>query len=192
MGRITPRTYAFKILDSQSDRHIVQILNKDENDCLLHILAIPNYRLQSADKTVITFSERPAGQPESAARFVYAGKNWGEEFVYGKAKALELAKAGSTPVLFAPVEMPLKVAEPIKSVDEPAVRELKRAPIKAINRTGEEAQLAEVVTPPPTQTEVAAVSPAPTIPEATLPATATSVAPDALVGFITGLSPSVG
>src|ERR1041385_358612 len=37
-------TYVFKILDSQSDRHIVQIFNKDETIIYATILAIPNYR----------------------------------------------------------------------------------------------------------------------------------------------------
>ena len=181
-GVLPAGTYVFKILDSQSDRHIVQILNKDETTVYSTMLAIPNYRLQETDKTVITFSERPAGQPEALRAWFYPGRNWGEEFVYGKAKAVELAKASSTPVLFAPIEMPLEVAKPIKSVDEPVVVELKRAPIKAVNPTGEEAQLAEVVTPPPTQTEVAAVSPAPTAPEATLPATASPLPLMVLVG----------
>src|SRR4029079_12606649 len=38
-------TYVFKLLDSASDRHIVQIFNKDETHLYSTILAIPNYRL---------------------------------------------------------------------------------------------------------------------------------------------------
>ena len=149
-------TYVFKILDSQSDRHIVQIFSKDEKTIYATILAIPNYRLKATDKTVITFSERPAGQPEALRAWFYPGRNWGEEFVYPKAKAIALAKATNTPVLFTPVEIPLEVAEPIKSADAPVVAELKRAPIMAIKPTGEEVQLAQVVTPPPAaETEVA-------------------------------------
>ena len=49
-------TYVFKILDSQSDRHIVQIFNQDETHVSTTILAIPNYRLKTTDKTVITFA----------------------------------------------------------------------------------------------------------------------------------------
>src|SRR5689334_3915175 len=48
-------TYVFKLLDSASDRHIVQVFNKDETHVYSTILAIPNYRLQATDKTVITF-----------------------------------------------------------------------------------------------------------------------------------------
>src|SRR5438105_13872850 len=141
-GVLPAGTYVFKILDSLSDRHIVQIFNQDETTVYATILAIPNYRLQATDKTVMTFRERPAGQPEALRAWFYPGRNWGEEFVYPKAKAIELAKATNIPVLFTPVDIPVEVTAPIKSVDEPVVVELKRAPILAIKPTGEEVQLA--------------------------------------------------
>jgi len=171
-------TYVFKILDSQSDRHIVQIFNQDETTIYATILAIPNYRLRATDKTVITFRERPAGQPEALRAWFYPGRNWGEEFVYPKARAIELAKDTNTPVLFTPAEITVEVAEPIKSVDEPVVVELKRAPIMAIKPSGEEVQLAEVVTPPPA--EIAETHPA----TETLPATASAVPLIALFGLL--------
>src|SRR5712692_6706298 len=59
-GVLPAGTYVFKILDSQSDRHIVQIFNKDQTTVYATILAIPNYRLKATDKTVMTFRERPA------------------------------------------------------------------------------------------------------------------------------------
>jgi hypothetical protein len=179
-GVLPAGTYVFKILDSQSDRHIVQIFNKDETKIYATILAIPNYRLRATDKTVITFRERPAGQPEALRAWFYPGRNWGEEFVYPKARAIALAKATNTPVLFTPVEMPLEVAEPIKSADAPVVLELKRAPIMAIKPTGEEVQLAEVVTSPPAQPEAAVAS----VPEKTLPATASPLPLIALLGLL--------
>src|SRR5438045_2138664 len=154
-GVLPAGTYVFKILDSQSDRHIVQIFSKDELTVYATILAIPNYRLKATDKTVMTFRERPAGEPEALRAWFYPGKNWGEEFVYPKAKAIALAKATNTPVLFTPVEIPLEVAEPVKLADQTVVVEMKRAPIMAIKPTGEEVQLAQVVTPPPANAEVA-------------------------------------
>jgi hypothetical protein len=175
-------TYVFKILDSQSDRHIVQIFNKDETTIYATILAIPNYRLKATDKTVITFSERPAGEPEALRAWFYPGRNWGEEFVYPKAKALELAKTTHTPVLFTPAEVPVEVAEPIKTADEPVVLTLKHAPIMAFQPTGQEVELAQVVTPPPpAQVEVATDS-APTA--ATLPATASELPLTLLLGLL--------
>jgi hypothetical protein len=148
-------TYVFKILDSQSDRHIVQIFDKDETTIYATILAIPNYRLQATDQTVITFRERPAGQPDALRAWFYPGRNWGEEFVYPKAKALELARIANTPVLFTEAEIPAEAAAPIQSADEPVVIALKQAPIMAAKPTGEEVEMAEVVTPPPAETDVA-------------------------------------
>src|ERR1700730_3893556 len=98
-GVLPAGTYVFKILDSSSDRHIVKIFNKDETMIYATILAIPNYRLKATDKTVVTFRERPAGQPEALRAWFYPGRNWGEEFVYPKAKAVELAKETKTPGL---------------------------------------------------------------------------------------------
>ncbi len=151
-GVLPAGTYVFKILDSQSDRHIVQIFNKDETTIYATVLAIPNYRLKATDKTVITFRERAAGEPEALRAWFYPGRNWGEEFVYPKAKAMELAKSTKIPVLFTAAELPVEVAEPIKTADAPVVMELKRAPIMAIKPTGEEVQLAVAVTPPPVMT----------------------------------------
>lgn len=174
-------TYVFKILDSQSDRHIVQIFDKGQTTVYATILAIPNYRLQATDKTVITFKERPSGQPEALRAWFYPGRNWGEEFVYPKAKALELAKATNTVVLFTPVEIALEVTAPIVSADEPPVMELRRAPIMAIRPTGEEVEIAEVVTPPPAPVEVAATTPVAT---KTLPGTASLLPLLALFGLL--------
>jgi hypothetical protein len=166
-GVLPAGTYVFKILDSQSDRHIVQIFSQDELTVYATILAIPNYRLKATDKTVMTFRERPAGQPEALRAWFYPGRNWGEEFVYPKAKAIEIAQETHTPVLFTEAEIPLEVAVPIKTADEPVVVQLKQAPIMAIQPTGEEVKLAEVVTPPPA--EVAAVETPETLPKTASP-----------------------
>jgi hypothetical protein len=179
-GVLPAGTYVFKILDSLSDRHIVQIFNKDETVIYATILAIPNYRLQATDKTVMTFSERPAGEPEALRAWFYPGRNWGEEFVYPKAKAVVLAKASKVPVLFTPVDIPLEVAVPIKSAAEPMVMELKRAPIMAIQPTGEEVQLAAVVTAPPADKAVAMAP----VAEATLPSTGSSLPLIGLAGLM--------
>ena len=180
-GVLPAGTYVFKILDSQSDRHIVQIFSKDEKTVYATILAIPNYRLRATSKTMMTFRERPAGQPEALRAWFYPGKNWGEEFVYPKAKAIELAKITKTPILFAAVEIPVEVTEPAKLADPPVLMQLRQAPIMAIKPTGEEVQLVEVVTPPPALAETQVAStPAAT----TLPATGSTLPMIGLFGLI--------
>ena len=183
-GVLPAGTYVFKILDSMSDRHIVQIFNKEETQVYATILAIPNYRLKATDKTVITFRERPAGQPEALRAWFYPGRNWGEEFVYPKAQAIALAKSTKTAVLFTEVEIPLEVTEPVKLADSAVVVELKQAQVMAIQPTGEAVVLAQVVTPPPAAEMQVAMAQAPSTPERMLPATASSVPLIGLFGLL--------
>ena len=177
-GVLPAGTYVFKILDSQSDRHIVQIFNKDETQVFATILAIPNYRLKVTGKTVVTFRERPAGEPEALRAWFYPGENYGEEFVYPKARAMQLAKETNTPVLFTAADVPLEVAEPIQKADEPVVVQLKQVPVMAVQPTGEEVEVAQVVAPPPAEVaEVAA-------PATVLPATSSTLPLIALLGLL--------
>ena len=175
LGSAAGRHHVFKLLDSQSDRHIVQIFNKDETQVIATILAIPNYRLRATGKTVVTFRERPAGEPEALRAWFFPGENYGQEFVYPKARAVELAKEVNTPVLFTAAEIPLEVAEPIKTADEPVVVQLKQAPVLAIQPTGEEVELAQVVAAPPADEPLA---------QATLPATSSTMPLIALLGLL--------
>jgi len=164
-------TYVFKLLDSQSDRHIVQIFNKDETHVYSTILAIPNYRLKATDKTVMTFAERATGEPQAIRAWFYPGDNSGQEFVYPKKRAIVLAKITNVPVLYIPDEIAPNYVAPITTVIDPPVIALREAPIKAIKPTGETVEIAEVVVPPPTQT-------------ASLPKTASDVPFLAMIGFL--------
>jgi hypothetical protein len=163
-------TYVFKLVDSESDRHIVQVFNQAEDHVFTTILAIPNYRLRATGKTVLTFKERGEGQPQAIHAWFYPGQEWGEEFVYPKARALELAKIVQEPVLATPAELPA----PIET--------LKTAPIIAVKPTGEEVAVTEVVQAPPA--EVASEQPAPAAAPETLPHTASPLPLVALVGLL--------
>jgi hypothetical protein len=162
-------TYVFKLLDSASDRHIVQIFNQAEDHVFTTILAIPNYRLRSTGKTVLTFRERGEGQPEAIHAWFYPGHEWGEEFVYPKTRALELAKIVNEPVLATPIDLPAPVEA------------LKTATVIAVKPTGEEVAVEEVVQAPPV--EVAAAE-TPAAAPATLPQTASHLPLVALIGLL--------
>lgn len=79
---LAPGTYVFKLADSQSDRHIVQIFTEDQREIVATVLAIPAYRLTPTDDTLITFEERAAGTPEAVKRWFYPGDLNGVGFVY--------------------------------------------------------------------------------------------------------------
>jgi hypothetical protein len=164
-------TYVFKIFDSNSDRHIVQIFNQDETHVFTTILAIPNYRLKATDKTVITFRERPAGEPTALRAWFYPGREWGEQFVYERPRAIQLAAEANEPVLSTPIEL---TAAPVEV--------LKTAPIEAVNPNGETVDTALVVEPPPAPVSVP-VAAAPVL-VASLPKTAGNLGLVGLVGMM--------
>jgi hypothetical protein len=131
-------TYVFKIMDSLSDRHIVQIWSQDETHVFTTILAIHNFRLKPTDKTVLTFRERPAGEPEALKAWFYPGREYGEEFVYERPRAIQLAKETNEAVLSTPLALDTAPAESLKT-----------APVEAVNPTGETVSATQIVEAPP-------------------------------------------
>lgn len=99
-GKTLPAgTYMFKLADSPSNRHIVQIFDKDGTKIYATLLAIPNERLEPSDKPVVMFSERPAGTPAAVKAWFYPGNTIGDEFIYPRRQALEIARATNQSVL---------------------------------------------------------------------------------------------
>ena len=88
---LEPGTYVFKLADSQSDRHIVQIFNGDERHIITTILAIPNYRLRPRGHTELDFWETPAGMTPAVRAWFYPGDNFGQEFAYKPLMAVQIA-----------------------------------------------------------------------------------------------------
>lgn len=108
-GTVLPAgTYVFKLADDAGDRKIVQIFNADETQVIATILAISDSRDTPSDKTIVTFDERPLGEPEALQSWFYPGDTDGLAFVYPKQKATQLAQVNSKPV----PSMPDEVTEP--------------------------------------------------------------------------------
>jgi len=114
-------TYVIKLLNSQSDRHIVQIFNADETQLQTTILAIPNYRLQPTGKTVFSFWETPPGQPKALRAWFYPGDNFGQEFAYPKSAAVQIAAVShqQVPTTEATQQTELPQAEITQTQPEP-------------------------------------------------------------------------
>ena len=82
-GQVLPAgNYVFQLADNQADRNIVQIFNEDKTHLIATLQAIPAYRLEPSDDTVITREEAPAGRPEVLSRWFFAGDLRGVGFVY--------------------------------------------------------------------------------------------------------------
>jgi len=165
-GQILPAgTYTFKLLDSPSDRHIVQIFNADGSQIIATILAINNYRLRPTGETVVKFVERPGDNPEAIKAWFYPGDNFGQEFVYPKQRAIQLAAAANEPVPALAVE----------------TTDLKTAPIVAVTPQQEELPVSQVIQTTPPVTE--ATTPTPVAETEQLPKTGSSIPLLALLGF---------
>ncbi len=145
-GQVLPAgTYTFKLADSLSDRHIVQIFNADGTQIIATILAINNYRLQPTGETIVKFAERPGDAPEALKAWFYPGDNFGQEFVYPKQRAIQLALASNEPV-------PALTAE---------TTDLKTAPIVAVTPEQQEVPVAQAIETAPSVAEEKTTAPVP-------------------------------
>jgi len=109
---LQPGKYVLRLLESQSNRHIVQIFNEREDQLQTTILAIPNYRLQPTGKTEFQWWETPAGQPKAIRAWFYPGDNFGQEFAYPKTEAMAIASVtqATVPTTYAQTETDLATA----------------------------------------------------------------------------------
>ncbi len=177
---LPPGTYVFKLMDSQSDRDIVEVFNKNETHLYGTFLAIPDYRLRPTGKAIITFEERASGTPEAVKAWFYPGDNYGHDFVYPKARAVELAKRTNQPIPSMPSELASNTTMPTKAMSEPHVMAMKPAPLKAQKPTGEEVETAQVFVPAPAKPVPVATAKMPN----ELPKTASLLPLWGLIGFL--------
>jgi len=91
-------TYIFRLLESPSERHIVEVTNLRGDHVYSTILAINDYRVNASSKTVMYFSEQKSGTPPPVKAWFYPGDNYGQRFVYPKPKAIQIAAAVNQPV----------------------------------------------------------------------------------------------
>jgi len=169
---LQPGKYVMRLVDSPSDRHIVEFTNEEQNHVFATVGAINNYRLTPTGKTVITFYEMPAGQPEAIRAWFYPGDNFGQEFIYKKHRGEELSKVTNTTVQTEPDNEVAAAAPAPAPAPEPQVAEAAPAP------ASEPAPLVAQNEPAP------APAPEPTPAPETLPQTASDIPLFALIGFL--------
>ena len=88
-NRVLPAgTYVFKLLDSPSNRHVVQIFNEDQSHIIDTVMAIPNYRMRPTGHSRFLFYETPPGAAPALHAWFYPGDNFGQEFRYPKHLAM--------------------------------------------------------------------------------------------------------
>jgi len=165
---LQPGSYVFRLMESPSDRHIVQIYNRDETHIITTLQAIPNYRLEPTGNSRFMFWETPAGSVNALRAWFYPGDNFGQEFPYPKNLRQVAVNTPPPP-------------PPSFALQPPAAVEPAPAPV--------EVPQAEVVpAPEPAPVEVAQnnppPAPAPTPAPAELPKTASPYPLIGLAGFL--------
>jgi cell division septation protein DedD len=131
--------------------------------------------LTPAPNTIVRFEERRADAPEAIKEWFYPGDEYGEEFVYPKSRATELAKATNQNVASIPNQVAQNITKPAKTAHAPPVAALKNAPVQAVNPKGTVVEIAQAATPKPPEP---AAKPAPTqtaTPPAPNPATSSQL-----------------
>ena len=87
--------YVMRLMDSLSNRHIVQVLNADQDHVYATILALAAQRSEAAEKTIITFYETPRGDPQFIHKWFYPGDTIGQEFPYPRGRTHYIARANT-------------------------------------------------------------------------------------------------
>jgi LPXTG-motif cell wall-anchored protein len=175
-GQVLPAgTYVFRLLNSKSDRHVVQVWDENDQHLLATVIAIPDYRIEAKGGTTLKFSER-SGSADAIKEWFYPGDNFGQEFVYPKGEELQTAEV--TPP--APVTAPPAEATPAPVEPAPPAQE---TPQETQQETPPAAEPEQQPAPP------AAATPAPEEPEPapaepeSLPQTGSELPLIGLLGF---------
>lgn len=138
--------YVFKLVDSPSDRNIVQVFEKDKTHLITTIVAIPNYRLRPTGKSVFAFWETPAGSPQALRAWFYPGDNYGQEFAYPKNVSAQIAASNKSSV---------------PTTNSQSADDLKTASLSTVDSGGQQGDLDASTYTKRDDTAVAATAPAP-------------------------------
>lgn len=92
-GQVLPAgSYLFKVLDSGSGQHTVQVFSADGTVLHATLLTASAERREPTTDTVVTLAEQAGGRPNALVKWFYPGREIGAEFLYPKQIEKELAQ----------------------------------------------------------------------------------------------------
>ena len=95
---LAPGTYMFILSNSESNRNIVEIKSEDGKHLYAMMFTTRAARTKQTSKTVLTFYEMPAGQPQALRQWYWPGDYDGQEFLYPNSEAAVIGKASNQQV----------------------------------------------------------------------------------------------
>ena len=198
-------TYLFQLADSNSNRHIVQVMSQDRRELHATLLAIPFYSNdRPSDEPQVRFMETPAQAGAATTNAIkiwfYPGNSVGHEFIYPRAQALQIASRTGQSVLTTRSETEVTESADLSRVDrngvdaeatvtaqtttETAQAEPVREPVGAITGEPERTTPEPVAAPEPTPAPEPAPAPREdAAPRTDLPNTAGMLPLLALIGI---------
>ena len=96
---LQPGTYVFKLMESNTNRHLVQISTDNGEKVVALTQAVPMKRVDPKGDVVLRFNPTDAGSPPAIKGWFYPGSVYGHEFVYGDQQAKDIAQRTKTVVL---------------------------------------------------------------------------------------------
>jgi len=167
-GHVLPAgTYTFELNDSLANRHIVQIFDAGGSKLIALVLAVSSTRAAATGETVVKFAEVAAGQPQALRLWYYPGQTAGQEMVYPRTRARQLAATSQVIV---------------PAVDDSFYEDTTPAKMQTAEVVRVEPAAAPTATP---VAPVAVVQPTVTTEREALPQTASALPLIALFGFAT-------
>jgi len=92
-GQVLPAgSYLFKLVETGSDQHVVQIFSADSNVLRATLLTASAERRNATSDTVVTLAEQEGGRPDALVKWFYPGREIGNEFLYPKRIEKELSQ----------------------------------------------------------------------------------------------------
>lgn len=152
---LPPGTYVIRVVLLESNRNMVQVTSEDQTKVFATVLATPHpirSEEMSQSSRYIYFTTAP-GQPKALRTWIARNTTNGQDIVYPKGRAMELAAAAKEPVIAIPDEVkeaefkaaPIMVVTPeqeVKPYGEPApVAVAEALPPKELPRTASDVPL---------------------------------------------------
>jgi len=149
--------YVIKLMDSPSERHVVQVFNENQDHLMSQFIAVSAERRDPVDTTTFQFMEIPAGHPAPIQTWFYPGRRIGLEFLYPKDQLDKFASYWKT----TPIERVAQAA-PVA----PAETSTEAAPSDTVAQleplvTEQKADVAEIERSKPTEPEPVVSQPEP-------------------------------
>lgn len=100
-GKTLPAgTYRFELADLVASRNVLQIYDdKNGGKLIATLLTVPDMKLEAPEENVVMFGERRSGTPQAVKAWWYPGNPSGQELVYPRSEAVQIAKATGESVL---------------------------------------------------------------------------------------------